>query len=407
MNTVRLYSSQRSFPRRLAARLMSPPKGTPQASGWKLWLTYAQSNARNRIASLQEKIMQDVQTEGSKEQTLVMGEINQLHFRNAKATIKTPTLLLHGYAASSMAFHRNFEGLSKSIKDLYAIDLPANGLSPTQPLNIKCSEPLPLKVQITKTTFRLPYTLEHLHHKSLIQNYEDYYLDALEQWRYDNKLGPVNIVAHSFGGYLSFKYAIKYPHAVKKLCLVSPLGVERNIFSINNQWRSNHNYKLNFEDPASKFYLPQRPAIPKAIFESQTKFLRNLGPFGAKLCWNYIISAYSRVPSLEYKKYIFAMFYGKDGMSQTSKDVFTGLFTNRLLARDPLLDCLSHLKTDKLLLLYGDHDWMNRRAGLALAKEAEEIGITADYSEVSSSGHNLFLDNPEEFNQQVVQFLSK
>ncbi|SCU90263.1 LADA_0F02872g1_1 [Lachancea dasiensis] len=403
---LRHYSAQRPLPRRIASRLMRPPAGIPRASGWKLYMSHITGTVKPRMTELQNEIMAAVDVLGSKNQSVVKDEINQWHFHNDQAPIKTPTLLIHGYAASSMAFHRNFSGLSRQIQDLYAIDLPANGLSPSQELDIKYPEPLALKVNIKADKFQIPYTIEYLPHKCLVQNLEDYYLDALEQWRHDNGLGAINIVAHSFGGYLSFKYAIKYPQAVKKLCLISPLGVERNVFSVNNHWRSNTEYQLNFEDPASKLYLPQRPAIPNTIFESQTKLLRNLGPLGAKLCWNYIASAYSRTPSLSYKKYVFEMFYGKDGLSQISKDVFTGLFTNRLLAKDPLLDCLVHLKADDLLLLYGDHDWMNRRAGFELTREAEAMGIDANYSEVSSSGHNLFLDNPEEFNQRVLQFIA-
>ncbi|CUS25038.1 LAQU0S25e00496g1_1 [Lachancea quebecensis] len=411
LTSFRLLSTKsqprNSLPRRLLKRLISPSADIPQISGWKQWLAHLKDDSRVQLKHLQDEIIKNVEVDGSVENTLMMGEINQFHFQNSLAEIKTPTLLLHGYAASSMAFHRNFQGLSKCISDLYAIDLPANGLSLPQQLEIRCTEPQPLKIEISNNTFKLPYTINSLHHKSAIQNFEDYYLDALEQWRLDNKLGPINVIAHSFGGYISFKYAVKYPQAVKKLCLVSPLGVERNIFSVNNNWRSNTEYKLDFENPASKFYLRKGPAIPAAIFELQTKVLRRLGPLGARLCWNYITAAYARVPDLKYKEYIFEMFYGKNGLTQTSKDIFTSLFTNRLLARDPLLDSLYHIHCEKLLLVYGDHDWMNRKAGLELVAEAEKLGLEAQYSEVSSSGHNLFLDNPEEFNDLVVSFLNK
>lgn len=52
--------------------------------------------------------------------------------------------------------------------------------------------------------------------------------------------------------------------------------------------------------------------IPKYLFEQQFHILRMMGPLGAKLCWNYIMAAYSRVPSLAYKEYIFELFYGKE-----------------------------------------------------------------------------------------------
>lgn len=34
------------------------------------------------------------------------------------------------------------------------------------------------------------------------------------------------IAAHSFGGYISTKYALEYPERVKKLIMLSPFGVE-------------------------------------------------------------------------------------------------------------------------------------------------------------------------------------
>lgn len=216
-------SSKPSRPllRRIVTRLVSPPANYPKESGWKQWIAHMRKDSKKEMEHLQAKIMSDVVVEGSADNRLLMGEINQWHFHNPKGEIRTPTLLVHGYAASSMGFHRNFPGLSQSIKDLYAIDLPASGLSPALPLEMRCTQPLDLKINMSKDTFSLPYTINYLHHKSLIQNYEDYYLDAIEQWRHDNKLGPINIVAHSFGGYLSFKYAVKFPHAVEKLALSS------------------------------------------------------------------------------------------------------------------------------------------------------------------------------------------
>ncbi|SCU87175.1 LAFA_0E05182g1_1 [Lachancea sp. 'fantastica'] len=405
---VRHASSQpRNFARKMVARLVKSQPGVARASGWKLWTQNLFGSSKPRLEELQNAIVQDLGLGDRAVNTMVKDEINQWHFHNPKARLKIPTLLVHGHAASAMAFHRNFAGLSDAIQDLYAIDLPANGLSKDIPLEIAIGRPLPLRLKFQNDTFKLPYTIEQLHHHALVQQFEDYYVDALEQWRRDNALGPINVVAHSFGGYLSFKYAVKYPQSVAKLCLVSPLGVERNAFAVNNQWSSNTTYHVDRNNPASKHYVPSRPAIPRFIFESQTGVLRALGPLGAKFCWNYICTVYQRVPSLHYKKYLFEMFFGKDGLSQTSKDVFLGLFTNRLLARDPLLESVKHLRAKELLLLYGDHDWMNRQAGQCLAQEAESRGIASEYNEVSSSGHNLFLDNPLEFDQRVIQFLER
>ncbi|SCV04428.1 LAMI_0H16050g1_1 [Lachancea mirantina] len=407
---IRLYSDARpnssTLARRIAKRLLKPAEGAPKISAWKLWSSHLRNNSFEDLKRLQDDIMEKVVVAGTKTNSMLMGEINQWQFTNGSADIKTPTLLLHGYAATSMAFHRNFEGLSDYFQNLFAIDLPANGLSKCEPLELPYTAPLPLKLQIKDRTFKLDYTLDYMHHKSVIQRFEDYYLDAIEQWRLDNRLGPINLIAHSFGGYISFKYAVKYPNSVNKLCLVSPLGVERSIYSVNNHFRKNTPYDLEFENPASKFYVGTKWEIPKILFERQTALLRDLGPLGAKLCWNYIMAAYFRVPDVDFKKYVFELFYGKGAQNQIAKDIFIGLFSRRLFARDPLLDGLQYLSVNKLLLLYGEHDWMNRYAGMKMTKMALNQGLEAEYSEVTSAGHNLFLDNPVEFNDKIIEFFS-
>ena len=149
--------------------------------------------------------------------------------------------------------------------------------------------------------------------------------------------------------------------------------------------------------------------IPKYLFEQQFHILRMMGPLGAKLCWNYIMAAYSRVPSLAYKEYIFELFYGKGGIPEVKTDIFKALFSRCILAKDPLMDSLQYLNVKKLLIVYGQYDWMNKKAGMFMVKELNNLKNClegASYLEIPSSGHNLFLDNPESFNQSIVSFLS-
>ncbi|KOH00973.1 alpha/beta hydrolase family protein [Saccharomyces eubayanus] len=404
---------KKSLQRKIFERILRPKgQNTVTKSGFKLWSSHLNGPAKTyeRLRELQNCIMDQVNVEGSKKNDKLFDEINQWHFQNTKASIQTPTLLIHGYAASSMSYFRNYSGLSKHFQNLYSIDLPASGLSSIPNLEVNTTTPLPLDIKfIGKDKFKIPYTINASHHKFVIQMYEDYYIDRIEQWRIDNKLDKMNIVGHSFGGYLSFKYAVKYPNSVDKLCLVSPLGVERNIWSVNNNLSSNTLYTTDFKDPGSKFYSKSH-LIPKYLFEEQFKLLRLMGPFGAKVCWNYIMAAYSRVPSLAFKEYIFELFYGKGGIPEVTTDIFKGLFSRSILARDPLLDSLNYLNVQKLLVVYGQYDWMNKNGGRLMVKNLNNIGNgseRASYLEVPSSGHNLFLDNPESFNQSIVSFLSE
>ena len=112
---------------------------------------------------------------------------------------------------------------------------------------------------------------------------------------------------------------------------------------------------------------------------------------------------------MEYKNYIFELLYGKGGIPKTARKVFTGIFTRSLLARDPIMDSIDKLNAKKVLLLYGDTDWMNNYAGyrmVELLNQKRGKGY-AIYDEVPEARHNLFLDNPESFNDKLIQFLGK
>lgn len=63
----------------------------------------------------------------------------------------------------------------------------------------------------------------------------DYFIDYFEKWRLalpkhfkplrGKELTEFSFVGHSFGGYLSCHYALRYPQHVKKLILLSPVGL--------------------------------------------------------------------------------------------------------------------------------------------------------------------------------------
>lgn len=383
-------------------------------STMKMWSTHLRGIefTRTQLELYQKKLMSNIVVAGTMENTMTPHGINQWHFHNdniLKEGIKTPVLLIHGYASSSMSFFRNISHLSQHCRDVFAIDLPSNGLSerPTlkvTPFNVSIfgqCEDINNGTQLKVTS--LP-DVEKV--QSCIHQHEDYYLDAIEQWRVDNGIDRFHLVGHSFGGYLSYKYSLKYPNSIDKLCLISPLGVEKNLMSTtSNHWKLGQVIEKDFQDPMSEAYC-KKFNIPKYVFENQLKILRWGGPMGARLCWNYITSAYSRVPSMEFKEYMFELFYGKDGISPIARAVFVNLFTRSLLARAPILDTLEQLQLRDVMLCYGQYDWMNKRAGqLAVEMLNNDNSTAARYLEVPQAGHNLFLDNPDCFNIALTSFL--
>ena len=54
---------------------------------------------------------------------------------------------------------------------------------------------------------------------------EHFFVSSLESWRASVGLEKMVIIGHSLGGYLASAYAVRYPHRVSGLVLVSPAGI--------------------------------------------------------------------------------------------------------------------------------------------------------------------------------------
>jgi len=54
----------------------------------------------------------------------------------------------------------------------------------------------------------------------------DYFVEYFERWRKTMDISGFYLAGHSFGGYLSGLYAAKYHQHIKKLLLLSPIGVK-------------------------------------------------------------------------------------------------------------------------------------------------------------------------------------
>lgn len=381
----------------------------------------------------QDEIMNSVQEEcGSKVKItndMIDDQINQWHLHNKvepvnskQDMITTPTLLVHGYAASSMAYHRNFQTLSKGIKDVYVIDLPSNGLSSHIPLQ-KLPSSSNLRYKIIKpdhdspnggTKIVITHDWESKDHQwEMVNHYEDYFIDSIEKWRQWNHIDKFNLVGHSFGGYISCKYALKYPNHINKLALLSPLGVERNICSLHNvengimnPLRKGDIIEVNDSDPTSPYYA-RNFTIPSFLFNNQLNVLRWMGPVGGKLARSFIDKRYANIPNSTYREYLYRIFY-KSNIPFGSANILalTNLFTREMNAKDPLLDNCKNLKPQDIMMAYGDEDWMNRQAGHSMTETLKKMGHNAQYVEVPNAGHNLFLDNPKNFDEILIKFLS-
>lgn len=100
----------------------------------------------------------------------------------------TPIVLLHGFGAGIAFWVMNLEEISKN-RPLYAIDLLGFGRSARPKFSKEADE------------------IEHQ------------YVHAIERWRDIMGIDKMILLGHSFGGYLSSAYAMRFPLKIEHLIL--------------------------------------------------------------------------------------------------------------------------------------------------------------------------------------------
>lgn len=116
--------------------------------------------------------------------------------RAHKDKVKKPTLvMIHGYQGTLHNYYRVWEYLVDHF-DILSIDLLGMGLSSRPQVNFQSSE-----------------------------EYINFYIQSIEKWRIKLNINSFHLMGHSFGGYLSINYTLRYPTYVTKLHLLSPCGI--------------------------------------------------------------------------------------------------------------------------------------------------------------------------------------
>ena len=110
---------------------------------------------------------------------------------------KPTVVIIHGYGGSGMIFYKMFKQLSEHFH-VYLIDLLGMGRS---------SRP-----EFICTTH---------------EECELFFVKSLEKWRKRMRLDVLNVIGHSFGGYILSKYALHYPDNLQKVIYLSPFSSER------------------------------------------------------------------------------------------------------------------------------------------------------------------------------------
>ena len=316
-----------------------------------------------------------------------MAGMNATAFKDNVGDDGRPTCVLaHGFGSGLGFFYSNVESIIKSgrFRELILIDWMGMGGS-DRPL---CwSRPY-------RSMFRCSSWCDS--HFSTEQSI-DFFVDPLEQFLHEKGIEEnVYLVAHSLGGYLAARYALKYPARLSKLVLASPVGFPHKPIDalpssqmpttmrlIDSLWSSN--------------------VTPQALVRAQgsTRGKRNVRR-----------ALHGRIPRLapEHADHLAEYLYhitvapasGEFAMNSLlepaiSPDVI-GVF-----AREPLEDRLRELDSSiQLRISFGDTDWMRpnepsaRKVVDALGSKRARLDI------VENAGHHLYLENDRSFLNTIL-----
>ncbi|KAJ1887120.1 hypothetical protein LPJ81_006580, partial [Coemansia sp. IMI 209127] len=115
----------------------------------------------------------------------------------SKTAARHSLVMTHGYFTGLGFFFRNYKELARVDGwDVYAIDWLGMGRSA-----------------------RPAYTSNRTSDEARVGGAEAFFVESLEEWRKRVGIDKMTLCGHSFGGYMSTLYALKYPEHVEKLVL--------------------------------------------------------------------------------------------------------------------------------------------------------------------------------------------
>ncbi|KAM5446131.1 hypothetical protein MaudCBS49596_006817 [Microsporum audouinii] len=392
--------------------------------------------------------------------------LNEFSVERVGEKVENNLVVLHGYGAGLGFFYKNFESLSRAKGwQLYALDLLGMGRSTRPPFKIHAKE-----------------------RDQAVTEAEDWFIDALEEWRVKRKIERFTLMGHSLGGYMAVAYALKYPGRLNKLILASPVGIPKDPRAVDPDISEPSESTLSAEftqgqDAAtgdgaaadnglSSRTPPLLRPLPKWLTYlwdanvSPFSFVRWSGPLGPRLVSGWTSRRFSHLPQPESKAlhdYAYSIFrmrgsgeyalayilapgaYARRPLINRIHGVGRQLIREPVPSASPSQASLASPETASnpqpppatssapspgeqptprkengipVVLMYGDHDWMDVEGGHAAKKkideERERILKDATAEEkladrgsakvvvIKQAGHHIYLDGWEEFNKVVM-----
>lgn len=348
-------------------------------------------------------------------------------------------VMLHGYGAGLGFFYKNFDALSRVPHwKLYALDLLGMGRSSRPPFRIHARDK-----------------------EDKVREAENWFVDALEEWRIKRGIEKMTLLGHSLGGYMAVCYALKYPGHLNKLILASPVGIPEDPYAVNedmpepNDSTMQNEFTQPQEETSGKTQAggvkPPRKQLPKWLTTlwdaniSPFSLVRLSGPLGPRLVSGWTSRRFSHLPAEEAQAlhdYSYSLFRQRgSGEYALAYILAPGAFARSPLIRrihgvgrqyqeihfKPEPDSASTRSTAQkvretgvpVVFMYGDKDWMDKEGGWnseeiikaekkkalenATAREKELENGDAKTRIIKNAGHHVYLDGFEEFNRVMAE----
>ncbi|XP_056876763.1 1-acylglycerol-3-phosphate O-acyltransferase ABHD5-like isoform X3 [Takifugu flavidus] len=273
------------------------------------------------------------------------------------AQTRLPLVLLHGFGGGVGLWAQNLDSLSNS-GPVYALDLLGFGRS-------------------SRPQFR-----------SDPEGAEELFVEALEEWREKVGLEELVLLGHNLGGYLSAAYTLRYPQRVKHLLLVEPWG-----------------FPARPDNP----HHSSIPVWIRAMGAVMSPFnplagLRLAGPLGPMLVQTIRSDFKQKYSSVFEDNTASDYIYHLNAQTPSGETAFRNMTIPYGWAKRPMLERIGQVQADiPVSFIYGSRSSIDSDSGFAFKKTRPDVEIRV----IRGAGHYVFADQPDDFNQTVLQLLTR
>ena len=206
----------------------------------------------------------------------------------------------------------------------------------------------------------------------------DNFIQDIDELRNTFGIDKLNIMAHSWGGLLAMKYAIKHPENTKSLILINSVGASSEISTMANQTLAE---RFTKEDSIQKAEIIQTEEFQKR----EPNAIEALMKIGFKHQFYNI----SFIDSLN--------------LSLNKDYIKTSQLLQNLAIDLTEYDFHSDLKKiqSPTLLIYGSEDPLTELAGTRIHESIEN----SEFKILDNCGHFPFIEKKDEFKTTVVNFM--